>query len=105
MTDNVVGTIPMDRKELQNCCSCGKGMMHNQDIHFYEITASACVVDLVSIRQQHGLEVMMGAAAPLAQIFAPSTVVAHKMPARRKLVCAPCMMEKFTNILVMMEDE
>lgn len=85
-------TKPMDRRELQNCARCGHGMMHEGAIHFYELTVAQCIVDLNSVRQQHGLEVMMGVAAPLAAVLAPSTTVAQRLPAKRVLLCATCAM-------------
>lgn len=52
-----------------------------------------------AIMQQHGLETMMGKAAPLATIFAPTTRVAYRMPATRHLICARCALESPVHVL------
>lgn len=96
-------TKPFDRSELQSCCSCERGVMATGDIHFYEVTISQCIADLTSIRQQHGLEMMMGRAAPLAQVFSPTTNVAHRLPTVRRLVCSECALQP-QHLMVMMED-
>lgn len=102
MTDTLE-TKPFDRSELQVCCSCQRGIMATGDIHFYELTIGQCIADLSSIRQQYGLEVMMGRAAPLASVFAPTTSVAHRLPTKRVLVCSECALHP-QNLMVMMED-
>lgn len=81
---------PFDRTELQKCHGCDKGVMHTGDIHFYEVVVTQCVADLASIQKQHGLEMMMGAAAPLAAAMSPTTNVAHRMPPVRRLLCSDC---------------
>jgi hypothetical protein len=96
-------TKPFDRKDLLNCCSCDRGIMATGDIHFYEVTIGQCIADLPSIRQQHGLEMMMGRAAPLASVFAPTTNVAHRLPTKRVLICSECALHP-QNLMVMMED-
>ena len=98
------GTTPFDRSELQPCCMCKRGVAHDQNIIFYEVTFTQCALDLTSIRQQHGLEVMMGAAAPLAAVFAPTTRVAYRLPSSRKLICAECAMTAVPP-MVFLEEE
>lgn len=85
-----IQTEPLDRSELKPCALCGKGVLHTGAPFFYELTIAQCVADLSSIRQQHGLELMLGAAAPLAAVLVPSTTVARRMPASRVLVCSEC---------------
>lgn len=103
MTDSLE-TKPFDRSELEKCFGCGKGVLHGGDLHFYEVTVSQCIADIKSIQQQHGLEVMMGAAGVLAPVFAPSTNVAHRLPGKRRLLCASCGMRQEHNVSIMLED-
>ncbi|MCO5730152.1 hypothetical protein [Rhizobium sp. SSA_523] len=95
---------PFDRRELENCHGCGKGVMHNGEIHFYEVEITQCIADLPSIRQQQGLEMMMGNAA-IAAVFAPSTNVAHRMPSVRRLLCSDCALLKDIPVAQMMVGE
>lgn len=96
-------TKPFDRSELQKCVSCERGMMATGNIYFYEVTIGQCIVDLKSVQQQHGLEMMMGRAAPLASVFSPTTNVAHRLPTVRRLVCSECALQP-QHLTVMMED-
>lgn len=90
----------IDARDLQKCVHCGKGMMHAGAIHFYEVTVTQCVVDLESVRQLDGLERMMGAAAPLAHVFAPSTRAAIRVgEGTRTFVCSECAILKTASIL------
>lgn len=97
-------TTPLDRRELQPCSLCGKGVLHAGTPVFYELAFGTCVADIRSIQQQHGLEQMLGAAAALAPVFAPSTVVAHRLPAVRHLICSDCVLQA-TPPLVFLDDE
>jgi hypothetical protein len=65
-------------------------MMHSGAIHFYEVTARQCVVDVSAVNRQVGLELMLGAAAPLAGVLGPDEAVAIRMPTVRHLYCADC---------------
>lgn len=103
MTDEI-NTKPFDRSELSNCYDCGKGMMHAGDIHFYEVTVTQCIVDTRAVQQQHGLEMMLGAAAPLAAVLAPTTTVAHRISGKRRLFCAQCGMKEH-NVAIMLEGD
>lgn len=96
-------TKPFDRSELQNCVSCERGIMATGNIYFYEVTIGQCIVDIKSVQQQHGLEMMMGRAAPLAAAFAPTTNVAHRLPTVRRLLCSECALQP-QHLMVMMED-
>ena len=96
-------TKPFDRSDLQQCYGCQRGVMKTGQIHFYEITVGQCIADLESIRTQHGLEMMMGRAAPLAQVFSPTTNVAHRLPTVRRLICSECALHP-QHLMIMMED-
>lgn len=96
----------IDLRELQMCVHCGKGMMHAGAIYFYEVTVTQCITDMNSVRQMAGLELTLGAAAPLASIFAPSTRVAVRMgDGVKKFVCSECALTKEVSLYDYMEDE
>ena len=86
---------PFDRKELQPCAVCKHGMAHNRQVEFYEVILTQVLLDYNSIRQIAGLEMMLGAAAPLASILGPTTQVGIRVPEpKRVLVCHECMFER-----------
>jgi len=99
MTDRI-DVKPFDRSEIEPCLICRKGLMHDGNLTFYEVTVTQCVADLTSIRQQHGLEVMLGGAAAVAAAFSPTTNVAHRLPPTRRLVCLDCAMTPTTLALI-----
>ncbi len=80
-----------DRSELHPCAICGKGLMHDGEIAWYTLEIAQVMADVDSIRQQHGLEVMMGPAAALASVFAPSTRVGVVLPPTKRVVCGTCL--------------
>lgn len=80
----------MDVSDLRKCTLCGEGMMHDDQIFFYEIRVSQCVVDVRSIQQIHAMEQLMGGAVGLARVLAPSNTVAKRLPETRHLVCSTC---------------
>ena len=87
-------TTDIDLKHIKKCVHCGQGMMHSNHIHFYEVKVSQCIIDIKSVQQMHGLEMQLGAAAPLARVFAPSTRVAVRMPGYSHFVCSECVDER-----------
>lgn len=94
---------PFDRSELQQCYGCGRGVLQNGDIHFYEVTVNQCIADLPSIRQQAGLEMMLGSAA-IAAVLSPGTRVAHRLEGKRRLLCGKCALGEH-NVAIMLEDD
>lgn len=94
-----------DRSELSACAFCGRGMMHDGNIYFYELLIGQCIIDLNSIRAQAGLEVAMGAAAPLAAVLAPSTNIAFRTEPRRMLVCAECAIVRSMPVAALLEED
>lgn len=99
-----INAKPFDRSELAPCAGCGKGLLHDNHIHFYEVMVTQCIADVTSIREQHGLEVLLGGNAGLAAVFAPSTNVAHRLPHVRRLFCAACALESH-HLAAMAEGE
>lgn len=98
-----IDTQPLDRSELEKCFFCEKGMMHGGTILFYEITVGQCVVDLPAVQRQAGMDMLMGHPA-LGMALSPDTRVAHRLPAKRVLICAGCALEPQVIPLVL-EDE
>lgn len=87
------GTKPFDRTELQKCALCDKGMVHNNDLTFYEIRIGQVMIDYGSVRQIAGLEMAMGPGAEaIAGILAPTSRVGVRLPEDRVLICQSCML-------------
>jgi hypothetical protein len=106
MGDLVQGVTDFDRKELQKCAVCRRGVMHDGQVAWYEVKIAQVVADIRSIREQAGLELQMGGNAALAAIMAPTTKVGSRLPATRLLICQPCFMgeseESNGNLLLAM---
>lgn len=59
----------MKQKDFTPCKKCGKGVMHTGIPLFYRITVEQMGVDGNAVRKAHGLEMMLGRAAPLGQVL------------------------------------
>ena len=92
----------MKQKDLTKCAFCGKGMMHNGCIQFFEITISRYMVKLGAVRQQAGLEMMIG--GQLAEAMGPNEDMATKIgKPSRSLICNDCACVKQMAIAQMEE--
>ena len=81
----------MKQNEIENCANCGKGLMHNNQIHFYRMNIEQLIFDMGAISRAHGMELMMGNAAPLAQIMGPNDDIAKPLSKPKTvLLCACC---------------
>jgi hypothetical protein len=87
----------MKRTDLQKCCVCKRGVMHDGSPTFFRVTIEPLVVDVRAIERRHGMERMMGgglAGAVLAQVLGPDDDIAQPLtPARTLFVCRACSME------------
>lgn len=65
--------------------------MHSKDITFYRVFIEHVVIDIPAVTRQHGMEMMMDQAAPLAQVLGPdedmAKVVSNSGPI---LICQSC---------------
>lgn len=95
----------MKQSELQPCANCGKGMMHSGQIHFYRAEISQQIVDMRAVQRQHGLEMMLGGAAALAQAMSPNDDIAIQCASKTVLLCADCGMSQHLPVAVLMEDD
>jgi hypothetical protein len=100
MSDLPKGETGFDRRDVQKCALCGKGMAHDGAIVFYEIKIAQVVLDHNAIRQQLGLEIAMGHPG-IAAVLAPTTRVGARLPADTVLVCYRCFMDGDRNMVLM----
>lgn len=84
---------PIDIAELQQCAFCRQGLAHDNNLVFYEVTISQCVIDFANVQRMHGLEMMTGN-VELARVFSPDNTVARRLPATPVMVCLPCLVTK-----------
>ena len=97
----------MKRKELQKCCICRQGMMHDHHITFYRIGFERFIVDLPAVQRLDGMEKMMGGGstgAVLAGVMGTDEDIA--IPAMKKkelFVCEDC--ATHTQIMYLLEAE
>ena len=80
----------MKQNEFEKCIKCDKGMMHNNQIAFFVVNIKYMGMDLNAVREQHGLEMSMGAAAPLAQIMGPNRDLAKPIDQAKAFLCMDC---------------
>jgi hypothetical protein len=78
----------MKQSEFTNCATCGKGMA--KGIFFYRVRVEQFILDTGAIQRQHGLEMAMGRAAPLAGIMGPDEDLATGMGEHTALICGEC---------------
>lgn len=85
------------RADLQACCLCGKGLLHDGNIVAYGVTVQQYIADVGAINRQAGLEMMLGGHASLAHIMGTDSeflkAVGEEKP---KLVCQPCFLHSHT---------
>lgn len=97
----------LKRADITPCIVCDKGMMHDNNISFYRITAQHFIADLVAIQRRHGHELMMGggsAGAMLAEIMGPGEDLAKAPSAPETfLICQPCALLNNHSIIAMLE--
>jgi len=96
-------TKPFDAAEIRKCFLCGRGVMHDNNIVFYEVAVQPICADLPAIRQLHGLEMMMGGAAPIARALAPSTTIAHRVGTPNRVLCCMECLGTNTTVAVLLE--
>jgi len=91
----------LKQNDLEKCCLCDKGLMHNGDPVCYRISMQQFVFDTRAIQEMTGMEMMMGEAAPLAQIMGPNRDMAKAASAPMTgLLCAPCAMESTAPLFI-----
>lgn len=78
----------MKQADIQKCHVCGKGLMESGHPFFYKVRVVQFVFNFAAIQRQHGLEMSMGAAAPLAQIVGPDEDIAAGAGGSEVSVCA-----------------
>lgn len=79
------------QSDFQPCAICHRGMMHAGMPVFYRLKVERLGLDMQAIRRQHGLEMMMGAAAPLASIMGPNETMATVIDGPHTiLICETC---------------
>lgn len=89
MSDLPEGTKPFDRSEIKKCATCKKGIGHAGDIAFYEVRIGQVIVDVKSVREIMGTELIVGNPM-IASVMAPTSRIGVRMPVTRLIFCQPC---------------
>lgn len=74
----------------EGCAVCGKGIFNNNAIQLLEVDVTVQMVSLEAIKKQTGLEMMMGDAAPLAQVMGLNEDMAKPAYKLSFLMCQEC---------------
>lgn len=89
----------MKQSDIKKCAICDLGMMHSGAPLFYIMTIQHYMMDLGAVQRQHGLEMFMGEAAPLAQIMGPNEDLAKPLSKEIKIwVCQDCAIKHLRSI-------
>lgn len=78
---------PLSREELRPCEKCGGGLSRL----FYRVTVDRFLVNVAKVRQQHGLELMLGS-AELAEAMGPGGGLAEPLDEVAVMLCNDCAM-------------
>lgn len=78
----------MKQADFPKCHICGNGMMKSGAPFFYKVKVVQFVFNFGAIQRQHGLEMSMGKAAPLARIVGPDEDIAVEVGGSEVCVCA-----------------
>lgn len=83
------------RRDIQPCCICGKGIMHDNQITFMRVEGlQYLAIDPGAVQRIHGLELFFGgdnAGAALAHAMGDDPELAKElMRTENKLVCLEC---------------
>ena len=92
----------MKQNEFSNCVLCDAGMAKD-GVFFYRVSVEQMVLDLRAIQKQHGMEMIMGAAAPLAKIMGPNEDLARGLGPTSFLVCGKCALHSDRPIAAYLE--
>lgn len=86
--------VGIERRDLQPCRLCGRGLAHAGTPLFYRVTIERFAFDGRKVQQRHGLEEHFGggtAGAMLAEVMGPGGNLAVRLgDASPALVCDPC---------------
>lgn len=93
----------MKQNEIQKCANCGEGVAKG-NVYFYRLRIEQMILNRGAIERQHGLEMMLGAAAPLAQAFGLDEDIAVGVSDITVLICADCALSDRLFIHVLLED-
>lgn len=81
----------MKQTELRKCCKCGKGVMHSGVPIFFRVRIERMAVNLPAVQRQHGLELMLGGHAVLANVMGPNEDLAVNLGEPvTTIVCMDC---------------
>lgn len=81
----------MKHKDFKPCHICGNGIAHEGYPLFLRITVERFGLNRKAIERAHGMELLMGGNAGLANIMGPDENLAEKIDENRNmLVCGGC---------------
>jgi hypothetical protein len=88
---------PFKQTDIRNCAACDRGLMHagNPLGMFWRLRFDRLMIDRNAVSRQHGLELMMGGAAPLAHVMGPQEDMAQPVGGPYDaMICEECVLSK-----------
>lgn len=81
----------MKQTDLQPCIGCGKGVMHSNQMTFYQVRLGYRVINLPAVQRQAGLEMMLGGHAAIAHAMGQDEDMALPLGEDHEvIVCMEC---------------
>lgn len=81
----------MKQTDFTPCVRCHKGVMHTGLPFFYRITIEHMGVDAQAVQRQHGLEMMLGGNAKIANVMGENADMGLPIgDATKGLLCQKC---------------
>lgn len=97
-------TDGLKQTDLTPCGLCGKGVIHTGNPMFYRVSVQSFFTDVRAVQRQHGLEMSMGGAAPLAQIMGPNEDMAVPVhEPTTALICMECALTASNPVAMLLE--
>lgn len=97
---------PIKQTDIQKCASCGLGVMHAGLPLFYRVTIQRYGIDHNAVMRQHGLELMLGGNAMLANVMGVDADIAKPITDLHDiLICEICSTQAMMIALLAENDD
>jgi hypothetical protein len=96
----------MKHRDFKPCALCRKGVMHAGHILFLRLSIDRLGVRVDRVKRAHGMELMMGGNALLANIMGPDEDLAEVIDGQRDLlVCGECLDKHPVLYMLLMQEK
>lgn len=94
----------MKQTDFKPCVRCRKGMAHTGTPVFFRVTIEQMGVDGKAVERQHGLEMMLGGNAMIANVMGADEDMGLPIgPAKKGLLCFRCAYDMTVSFMELVE--